>query len=123
MEYPILVFCLLPFLLGGAILVGTLVLTRLMPGEPKAAGKGAPAVTPVPARGPEYVALAKNRKQAYRIGWGMVVWLLILTVGEIVAGLVLKSVALLLVVNILEAASILYVFMHIKTVWRSEEAH
>jgi hypothetical protein len=40
-----------------------------------------------------------------------------------VTGLVLKSTALLLIVNILEAASILYIFMHIKTVWSSEEAH
>lgn len=122
MESPFLVFVVLPFLLGGAIMAGLLALTKVMPGEPQPAGKGAaPAI--VPARGPEYARLTPNRKRAFRIGYLMLVWLAILTVAEIVAGLVLNSTALLLVVNILEAASILYVFMHIKTVWSSEEAH
>ena len=119
MEF--IAFIALPVLLGGAILVGLLVLTKIMPGDGKAVA--VPAAAQAGARGPDYDKLAPKRKAAFRIGWVMLVWLGILTIAEIVAGLVLKSTALLLVVNILEAASILTIFMHIKTVWSSEEAH
>jgi tRNA(Ile)-lysidine synthase TilS/MesJ len=44
-------------------------------------------------------------------------------VAEIAVSLGLDSVALLYIVNILEAAAILVVFMHIKTVWSSKETH
>lgn len=53
----------------------------------------------------------------------MLVVLAILTVAEITVALALNSVALLLIVNILEAAAIMMVFMHIKTVWSSKETH
>ena len=119
MEF--IAFIALPVLLGGAILVGLLILTKIMPGD----GKPVPAPASIAAaeRGPDYDKLTPKRKEAFRVSWVMLVWLGILTIAEIVAGLVLKSTALLLIVNILEAASILYIFMHIKTVWSSEEAH
>ena len=119
MEF--IAFIALPVLLGGAILVGLLVLTKIMPGDGKAVP--APASVAAAGRGPDYDRLTPNRKAAFRVSWIMLVWLGILTIAEIVAGLVLKSTALLLIVNILEAASILTIFMHIKTVWSSEEAH
>ena len=119
MEF--IAFIALPVLLGGAILVGLLILTKIMPGD----GKPVPAPASIASaeRGPDYDKLTPKRKEAFRVSWVMLVWLGILTIAEIVAGLVLKSTALLLIVNILEAASILYIFMHIKTVWSSEEAH
>jgi hypothetical protein len=119
MEF--IAFIALPLLLGVAIMAGLLILVKIMPGD----GKAVPAAAAAAAaeRGPNYEQLASKRKAAFRIGWVMLVWLGILTIAEIVTGLILKSTSLLLVVNILEAASILYVFMHIKTVWSSEEAH
>ena len=119
MEF--IAFIALPVLLGGAILVGLLILTKIMPGDGKPVP--APATAATAGRGPDYDKLTPKRKAAFRVSWVMLVWLGILTIAEIVAGLVLKSTALLLVVNILEAASILSIFMHIKTVWSSEEAH
>ena len=119
MEF--IAFIALPVLLGGAILLGLLALTKIMPGDGKAVP--APATVSAAGRGPDYDKLTPKRKAAFRVSWVMLVWLGILTIAEIVAGLVLKSTALLLIVNILEAASILYIFMHIKTVWSSEEAH
>jgi hypothetical protein len=118
MEF--IAFLALPLLLGAAIMTGLLILVKVMPGD----GKAVPAPAGSTAeRGPSYDTLAPKRKAAFRIGWVMLVWLGILTIAEIYTGLVLESTSLLLVVNILEAASILYVFMHIKTVWSSEEAH
>lgn len=119
MEF--IAFIALPLLLGGAIMAGLLILVKIMPGD----GKPVPAPASVAAaeRGPDYDKLTPKRKAAFRVSWVMLVWLGILTIAEIVTGLVLKSTALLLIVNILEAASILYIFMHIKTVWSSEEAH
>lgn len=117
MEF--IAFIALPLLLGGAILTGLFVLVKVMPGD----GKTVAVPGEAQAKGPDYVKLTSRRKAAFRIGWVMLVWLGILTIAEIYTGLVLQSTSLLLVVNILEAASILYVFMHIKTVWSSEEAH
>ena len=119
MEF--IAFIALPVLLGGAILVGLVALTKIMPGDGKTVA--AAATTSTTGRGPNYEALTSSRKAAFRVSWIMLVWLGILTIAEIVAGLVLQSTALLLIVNILEAASILTIFMHIKTVWSSEEAH
>ena len=119
MEF--IAFIALPLLLGGAIIAGLLILVKIMPGDGKAVP--GPASITVTERGPDYDTLAPKRKAAFRVGWVMLVWLGILTIAEIVTGLVLKSTALLLIVNIVEAASILYIFMHIKTVWSSEEAH
>ena len=119
MEF--IAFIALPVLLGGAILAGLLVLTKIMPGDGKAVPATAAATTA--ERGPDYDKLTSKRKAAFRVGYLMLAWVIFLAIAEIVAGLWLKSVSLLLIVNIVEAASILYVFMHIKTVWSSEEAH
>ena len=119
MEF--IAFIALPVLLGGAILAGLLVLTKIMPGD----GKVVPlsAADTAKAQGPDYDKLAPKRKAAFRVGYLMLAWVIFLAIAEVAAGLWLKSVSLLLIVNIVEAASILYVFMHIKTVWSSEEAH
>jgi len=119
MEF--IAFIALPVLLGGAILVGLLVLTKIMPGDGKAVP--APASVAAAERGPDYDKLTSKRKAAFRVGYLMLAWVIFLAIAEVAAGLWLKSVSLLLIVNIVEAASILYVFMHIKTVWSSEEAH
>lgn len=119
MEF--IAFIALPVLLGGAILAGLLVLTKIMPGDGKAVA--APAAATAAGRGPDYEKLTSNRKAAFRVGYVMLVWLAFLAIAEVVAGLWLKSLSLLLIVNIFEAASILVIFMHMKTVWSSEETH
>lgn len=120
MEHITLVFIVLPLLVGGAVLVGAFLLTRIMPGEGKAVAAAAEAVA---ARGPRYEELAPERKKAKRVGLMMAAALAVLTVAEIAVSLGLNSVALLYIVNILEAAAIMVVFMHIKTVWSSKETH
>jgi hypothetical protein len=120
MENTFLVFIALPLVVGGAVLVGAFLLTRIMPGEGKAAASAAEAVA---ARGPRYDELATERKKGKRVGLIMLAVLAVLTVAEIAVSLGLNSVALLLIVNILEAAAIMVVFMHIKTVWSSKETH
>ena len=47
-----------------------------------------------PNSGPDYDKLTPKRKEAFRVSWATLVWLGILTIAEIVAGLVLKSTAL-----------------------------
>lgn len=121
MENITLIFIVLPLIVGGAVLVGAFLLTRIMPGEGKAAA--AAETTAVAARGPRYEELATERKKGKRVGMIMLAVLAVLTVAEIAVSLGLNSVALLLVVNILEAAAIMVVFMHIKTVWSSKETH
>jgi hypothetical protein len=125
MDPATLVLIILPLIVGGGLMATLLVLTRIMPGEPKPAGKGAqpPQITAAPARGPEYVQRSAGRKAAFRIGWAMLLALAILTVAEIAVSLGLNSVPLLLIVNLIEAGLILYVFMHVKSVWSSEETH
>jgi hypothetical protein len=124
MENLFLIFIALPLLVGGGVLIGAWLLTRLMPGDGKVdSATVAAAKAAVPARGPEYVELTANRKKAYRVGYLMLLVLAVLTVAEIAVSLGLNSVALLFIVNILEAAAILVVFMHIKSVWASKETH
>lgn len=124
MENLFLVFILLPVIVGGGVLAGAWLLTRLMPGDGKVdSATVATAKAAVPARGPEYVELTAKRKKAYRVGYVMLLVLAVLTVAEIAVSLGLNSVALLFIVNILEAAAILVVFMHIKSVWTSKETH
>lgn len=124
MENLFLVFILLPVIVGGGVLAGAWLLTRLMPGDGKVdSATVAAAKAAVPARGPEYVELTAKRKKAYRVGYVMLLVLAVLTVAEIAVSLGLNSVALLFIVNILEAAAILVVFMHIKSVWTSKETH
>lgn len=124
MDTATLVLIALPLIVGGGLMATLLVLTRIMPGEPRPAGKGVePAKVSVPARGPEYVQRSAARKAAFRVGWAMLAALAVLTVAEIAVSLGLNSVPLLLIVNLIEAALILYVFMHVKSVWSSEETH
>lgn len=120
MDNIFLIFIALPIIVGGAVMVGAFLLTRIMPGEGKAA---AAATTSAAAYGPRYEELSSERKKAKRVGLIMLVVLAVLTVAEIVVSLGLNSVALLFIVNILEAAAILVVFMHIKSVWSSKETH
>lgn len=125
MESPMLVFALIPLLLGGAVFVGLLVLTRLMPGEAVPSGKAAaPKAVAVaaPARGPEYVALTGKRKAAYRLGLLVLLALGVLTVIEYFAAFT-GSTVLMFVFIVLKGAAIMYFFMHITTLWKSEEAH
>ena len=117
MEF--LAFLILPVLLGGAILVGLIVMTKIMPGEPS---KGAPAAAPEAARGAEYVALSKTRKSAYRTGLLVLGGLAILTIVEYGAA-ALGSTVIMFLFIMFKAALVMYFFMHIVMVWRTEEAH
>lgn len=123
MENLFLVFIALPLLVGGAVLVGAWVLIKLMPGDGSAAkGAAAAQVAAVPARGPDYDRLAPKRKAGFRTGLVVLFGLAALTIVEFfLAGL--GSVALMFVIIILKAALIMYFFMHIVNVWRTEEAH
>lgn len=126
MENPMLVFLAIPILLGGAIFVGLLVLTRIMPGEPLPAGKAAPkaaaAAAPVSARGPEYMALTAKRKAAYRLGVLVLLVLAVLTIVEFFAAAI-GSTVLMFIFILFKGAAITYFFMHISALWRREEAH
>lgn len=122
MATPFLVFVLLPFFIGGAIMAGIFLLTKIMPGVPKQ-GKAAEAeIQPVPARGPEYVQLRARRSAGYRLGVLVLLGLGVLSIVEFLLA-ALGSTALMFVIIILKAALIMYFFMHIASVWRAEEAH
>lgn len=120
MQAPFLVFMLLPLLVGGAILFGILVLTVIMPGDPKTVK--ATEQVPVPARGPEYMQLTARRKSAYRLGIAVLLGLGVLTIIEFFMA-ALNSPALMFIMMVLKAALIMYFFMHIAMLWRTEEAH
>lgn len=122
MEAPLLVFVLLPLLLGGAIMAGLFFLTRIMPGVPKTGKAAEAAVAPVPARGPEYVQRRARRSAAYRQGFLVFVGLVILSIVEFALAAV-GSAALMFIIIVLKAALIMYFFMHVASVWRTEEAH
>lgn len=124
MDTTTLVLIALPLVMGGGLLATLLLLTRLMPGERTAGAPAAkPAAVVVPDRGPEYVQRTASRKAAYRVGWLMLVALAFLTVAEIGASLGINSVPLLFVVNLIEASLIISIFMHVKSVWSTEETH
>lgn len=119
MGTPFLVFILLPFILGGAMLVGLYLLSRIMPGTGKPA---AADVQPVPARGPEYVRLRARRSAAYRLGLLVFGGLVVLTIIEFALAIV-GSTALMFIMIVFKAALVMYFFMHIASIWRTEEAH
>jgi hypothetical protein len=119
MQLQFLAFLILPILLGGAILVGLMVLTKIMPGEP---GKGAQVAVPEPARGAEYVALTQKRKSAYRTGLIVLIGLAILSIAEYLSA-ALGSTVIMFLFIMFKAALVMYFFMHIVMVWRTEEAH
>ena len=125
MENLFLIFIALPLVVGGGVLIGAWLLTRIMPGDGKAGdAKGAAAAkaVAVPAHGPEYVQLSAKRKAGFRTGVVVLIGLAILTIIEFFLA-ALGSVALMFVIIILKAALIMYFFMHIVNVWRTEEAH
>ena len=123
MENLFLVFIALPVIVGGAVLVGAWLLTRVMPGDGKVDSAAiAQAKAAVPARGPEYAQLTAKRKAGFRTGIVVLAGLAALTLVEFFLA-ALGSVALMFVIMILKAALIMVFFMHIAHVWRTEEAH
>ncbi len=122
MATPILVFVSMPLLLGGAILFGLLILTRIMPGVPKPAKATQAATEPAPTRGPEYVQQRATRSAAYRKGVLVFLGLVVLSIIEFVLASLGSTTAMFIMI-VFKAALIMYYFMHIASVWRTEEAH
>ncbi len=122
MENLFLVFIALPLVVGGAVLVGAWLLTRIMPGDASAKTAGAPQPAAVPAHGPDYERLTPRRKASLRTGLLVLLALGVLTIVEFFAAN-LQSIALMYIIIILKAALIMVFFMHIAAVWRTEEAH
>ncbi len=123
MENLFLVFILLPLIVGGGVLIGAWLLIKLMPGDGKAGdAKSAATKAAVSAHGPDYVRLTAQRKAGFRTGIVVLIGLAILTIVEFFLA-ALGSAALMFVIIILKAALIMYYFMHIVNVWRTEEAH
>ncbi|MEA3334751.1 MAG: hypothetical protein U9R25_02505 [Chloroflexota bacterium] len=118
----LLILICLPFLVAGAILVGLLLMTRIMPGDPSKAKTAAPVVQPVPARGPEYMALAGERGKTYRRGFIVLLALAALTMLEFAVAIYTGSLVPLFIIALGKAALILQYFMHFSSIW-SEEAH
>lgn len=122
MDNTFLVFIALPLLVGIGVLAGAWLLTKLMPGDGKAGGAKAEAATAVAAHGPQYDQLTAKRKAGFRTGIAILLSLGVLTIAEFFLA-ALGSIALMFVIMILKAALIMVFFMHIATVWRTEEAH
>ena len=66
--------------------------------------------------------MSDNKAKAYRRGTIVFLVLLLLTAVEFYVGINLNSTALLLIMALLKAALIVYVFMHVYRLWR-EESH
>ena len=66
--------------------------------------------------------MGRRRKAGFRTGLVVLLGLGLLTIVEFYAAR-LQSVALMYIIIILKAALIMYFFMHITAVWRTEEAH
>jgi len=66
--------------------------------------------------------VSENKAKAYRRGTITFLILLLLTAVEFFVGVTLNSTALLLIIALLKAALIVYVFMHVYRLWR-EESH
>ena len=66
--------------------------------------------------------MSENKAKAYRRGTIVFLVLLLLTAVEFYVGIALNSTALLLIMALLKAALIVYVFMHVYRLWR-EESH
>lgn len=122
MDNTFLIFIALPVLVGVGVLVGAWLLIKIMPGDGKAGAAKAGATTAVATHGPQYDQLTAKRKAGFRTGVAILVSLGILTIGEFFLA-ALGSIALMFVIMILKAALIMVFFMHIATVWRTEEAH
>jgi len=65
---------------------------------------------------------AEGRDRTKRIGLWMVVFLVVGTIVEYgIAITVSKNLPIMVVINVVEAAAIMWFFMHVARVWRSEE--
>ena len=65
---------------------------------------------------------AQGREKSKKTGLWMAVFLAVGTVAEyILAITVEKNLPPMIAINVLEAAAILWFFMHVKRAWRSEE--
>ncbi|NCF65246.1 MAG: cytochrome C oxidase subunit IV family protein [Anaerolineaceae bacterium] len=67
--------------------------------------------------------MSENKAKAYRRGTITFLILLLLTAVEFYVGVALSSsIALLLIIALIKAALIVYIFMHVYRLWR-EESH
>ena len=118
METPFIVFVMAPVILGGGLLLMLFLLTRIMPGVPQ---KGAKPEQ-VEVKGPEYAQWRAKRNKGLRLGVVVLLALALLTIIEFFLASI-GSTPLMFIMIILKASLVLYYFMHITSVWRTEEAH
>ncbi len=65
---------------------------------------------------------AEGRDRTRRIGLWMVIFLAVGTILEyVLATSIDRNVPIMVVINVAEAAAILWFFMHVRRAWRSEE--
>ncbi len=65
---------------------------------------------------------AEGRDRTRRIGLWMVIFLAVGTILEYVLAISIdRNVPIMVVINVAEAAAILWFFMHVRRAWRSEE--
>jgi hypothetical protein len=67
--------------------------------------------------------MADEKKAAMRRGNMVLIALALLTIVEFYIALVNPSTVLLLIMSLLKAAVVVWVFMHIYRLWRDEESH
>ncbi len=75
------------------------------------------------SRSPEREGRWRPPSRETIVTWGMVAWLTVQTTLEyVVAQAMAVNLPILLLINLLEAASIMYFFQHIYRLWREEES-
>ena len=67
--------------------------------------------------------MAEGKKAAMRRGTMILLALAFLTIVEFAIALYSSSAVLLLIVALLKAAAVVWVFMHVYRLWRGEEEH
>jgi cytochrome c oxidase subunit 4 len=67
--------------------------------------------------------MADGKKAAMRRGNIVLLILALLTIVEFAIALYMESAVLLLIVALLKAAVVVWVFMHVYRLWRGEEDH
>jgi hypothetical protein len=67
--------------------------------------------------------MAEGKKAAMRRGNMVLLILALLTIVEFAIALYMDSTVLLLIVALLKAAVVVWVFMHVYRLWRGEEDH
>ncbi|MBE2222905.1 MAG: hypothetical protein IAF02_15275 [Anaerolineae bacterium] len=67
--------------------------------------------------------MADGKKAAMRRGNMVLLILALLTIVEFAIALYLDSTVLLLIMSLLKAAVVVWVFMHVYRLWRGEEDH